>query len=75
MTYNQAQKIAENRNGRSDDPSYDPETQTDADPRADGNPVALVHAVCSTEDTDVDVLECDVTVDDTGDDDLVMLVI
>lgn len=32
-----------------------------------------MHAVCSAEETHVDVLEGNVAVDDTGDDDLVIL--
>lgn len=74
-TYNQAEKVTEDRNSFGDDPGEDPQTRGNTDPGADGDPVALVHAVSATENTDIDVFEGDVAVDDTGDDDLVLLVI
>lgn len=66
----QTEQVAEDGDGLGDDPGEDPEEETDADPGADGDPVALVHAVGSAKDADVDVLEGDVAVDDAGDDDL-----
>lgn len=70
MTYNQAQEVAENRNGGRNDPCKNPQAQGDANPGAHSHPVALVHPVCATEDTYVDILEGDVTVDNTCNDDL-----
>lgn len=74
-TYNQAEKVTEDRNSFGDDPGKDPQTRGNTDPGADGDPVTLMHAVSTTEDTDIDVFEGDVAVDDTSDDDLDLLVI
>jgi hypothetical protein len=71
ITYDQAQQVAEYRNGFGDDPGQDPQGQGNAHPGADGNPVALVHAVRSTENPNVDILEGNVAVDDTRNDDLI----
>jgi len=69
-TYDQAQEVAEHRDSGGNDPRKNPHAECNADPRAPGDPVALVHAVGSLEDAQVDILECDVAIDDTGDDNL-----
>lgn len=67
VTYDQTQEVAEDGNRGCDDPGENPHAEGNSDPGADGDPVALVHAVCAAEDADVDVLDGDVAVDDTGD--------
>lgn len=66
---NQAEQVTEHGNGRGNNPRQDPQPESNTDPRSRGDPIALVHAVCTLEDTQVDILERDVAVDDTGDDD------
>lgn len=51
----ETEQVAEDRDRLGDDPSYNPEDASDGDPGADGNEIALVHAVGTTEDTQVDV--------------------
>jgi hypothetical protein len=62
----QRQKIAEDGNSISNDPGDDPAGECDGNPGSDGSQVALVHAIGSTEEADIDVLETNVTVDDTS---------
>jgi hypothetical protein len=69
-THDKTKKVAEDRNSFRDDPSKDPQPQSDTDPGAYSNQVALVHAVSTTEKTDIDVFEGDVAVDHAGDNDL-----
>lgn len=66
---NQAEQVTEHGNRRGNNPRQDPQRESNADPRSRGDPIALVHAVCTLEDTQVDILERHVAVDDTGDDD------
>jgi hypothetical protein len=67
---NQTQQIAENGNCIGNDPRNDPASESNTDPRANGNCVTLVHAISATEQADVNVLETYVTVDDTSTNDL-----
>ena len=69
-TYDQTQQVAENGDRGRDDPRKDPKSSGNAEPRADSDPVALVHAVCSGQQPDVDVFHCNVAVDNSGDDNL-----
>ena len=73
-TYDQSEEVAEHRDGGGNNPGKNPHGEGNANPRTPGDPVTLVHAVCAREDAQVDGLEGDVAVDDTGDDDLNMLV-
>lgn len=68
-TYNQADNIGEAGNTLADNPSDDPAGHTNSNPGTNGDEVALRHAAGFPEDADVDVLETDVAVDDTGTDD------
>jgi hypothetical protein len=62
----QRQEIAEHRNSVSNDPGDDPTGECDGNPGSDGSQVALVHAIGSTEEADIDVLETDMAVDNTS---------
>lgn len=74
-TYDQTQKVAENRNSLCDNPRNDPEAESDCDPGADGDPVTFVHAIGAAEESYVYVFEGNVSVDDSCDDDLGILAI
>lgn len=65
----QAEQVTEHRYRGGNNPRHDPQCEGNTNPRSRRDPVALVHAVCSLENTQVDVFERDVTVDHTGDDD------
>jgi hypothetical protein len=67
---NQTQQVTEDRNSIGNDPGDHPASQGNGNPGANGCQITLVHAVSSSEDADVDVLETNVAVDDTGTDDL-----
>jgi hypothetical protein len=66
----QTEKVAEDWDGVGDDPSDDPAAHADSHPGSDRCKVAAVHAVSSAEETDVDVFQTNVAVDNTGTDDL-----
>jgi hypothetical protein len=70
VTYDQTEQAAENWDGGRDNPGQNPQRKRNANPRANGDGITLVHTVCTTEDACVDVLECDVAVDNTSYDNL-----
>jgi hypothetical protein len=63
---NQTQQVAEDGDSVGDNPGNDPAGETDENPGAVRGQVAAVHTVSAAEETDVDVLKTNVTVDDTG---------
>lgn len=69
-TYNQTQKVTEHWYGGGYDPGQKPHAEGNANPRAPGNPVTLMHAVSALEDAQIDGLERDMAVDDTCNDNL-----
>lgn len=66
----QTEQVTEDGNSIGDDPGNHPASETNGDPGSNGNQITLMHAVSSTEQTDVDVLETNVAVDDTSTDNL-----
>lgn len=62
----QTQQVAEDGDSVGDDPGNDPAGETDENPGAVRGQVAAVHAVSAAEQADVDIFETNVTVDDTG---------
>lgn len=65
----QAEQVTKHGNRSGNNPRHGPQRKRNTDPRARSDPVTLVHAVRTLENTQVDILERDVAVDDTGDDD------
>lgn len=68
--HHQAKKIAKHRNRLGDDPSDNPERQSDPDPGSHSRKIPLVYAIGASKDTGVDGFAGDVAADDAGDDDL-----
>ena len=66
----QTEEVAEYWDGIGDDPSDNPAAHADGDPGSDGCKVTAVHAVCSAEETDVDVFQANVAVHDSSTDNL-----
>ena len=73
MTYNQTQKVIENRNSFSNDPGNDPNDKDDQDPHANGVKCSLAHTTSTAEQAHVDLLGGDVGVDNTSNDNLHVL--
>lgn len=67
---NQTQQIAEDGNGFGDNPRDDPAGQANCHPGPNGDKTILMQACRSTEDAHVYILACDMTEDDTSDDNL-----
>lgn len=65
-TYDKTEQVAEDRDRVRNDPGNDPAGQADGNPRANRHEIPAMHAVCSAEDSDVDVLEANVAVDHAG---------
>lgn len=66
-TYDQTQQVVEHRNRLRNNPRQRPQHQPDHHPRPNRNKSALVHAVGSPEQTDVDVFACHMTIDHASD--------
>ena len=66
-TYDQTQQIVEHRDCLSNNPRKSPQHQPNNHPRSNRNKSALVHAVGSPEQTDVDVFACHMTIDHASD--------
>lgn len=65
----QTVQVAEDGDGFGDDPGDDPARDAETQPKADGSPVALVHQAGLGTEAEVDVLQANVAIDDTGADD------
>lgn len=74
QTDHQAKKTIEHWNRLSDNPREYPQGQPDRHPGADGDEIALLHAVGAGEDTHVDGFACDVSCENARDDDLILIV-
>lgn len=64
----QTVQVTEDRNSLGDDPRNDPASHTKTNPETDGTLVALVHQIRLGAEAEVDVLQADMAVDDTGTD-------
>jgi hypothetical protein len=62
----QTVQITEDRNGLGDDPRNNPARNSKSDPETDGALVTLVHQARLGAETEVNVLQANVAVDDTG---------
>jgi hypothetical protein len=69
-TYNQAQQGVEHRNRLRNDPSNHPKYDSDRNPRSNRQHGLFLHLIGASEDSDIDVFSCDMSVDHTGDNDL-----
>lgn len=65
----ETEELVEDWNGACDDVGDGPGRDADSDPRTPGLEVALVHDVGTAPHADVNVLDADVGINDTGDDD------
>lgn len=59
-------------NGFSDNPGHRPEDNNDENPDATGYAIFLSHARSSSEESDEDIFDSDVTIYNAGDDDLLV---
>lgn len=75
VSYNQTQKVVEDRNGLRNDPGDDPNGQCDANPRSNSQSTPLVHVMrpIAAENADVDIFARNMAEDDSGDDNLVTI--
>ena len=72
-THHQAQQVTKHGNGRSNNPSNNPQCHTDPNPGTYSNKVTFMHAIGAGEDTRIYRFARDMAVDDAGNEDLRLL--